>query len=107
MSRYLSSCICFPLFSKATEADRPVDRSGAKQKLKVRMRSVASSGATCNVFYTCSTGQVCVAGWVSISTRSRICYEESCTEMDLRYGKYCGIGHCGCPGEMTTTACID
>lgn len=26
------------------------------------------------------------------------CHELACTDINLRYGKYCGVGHGGCPG---------
>ncbi|GAX82164.1 hypothetical protein CEUSTIGMA_g9592.t1 [Chlamydomonas eustigma] len=27
------------------------------------------------------------------------CHEIDCDKMSIRYGKYCGVGHGGCPGE--------
>ncbi|KAJ8751091.1 hypothetical protein K2173_016272 [Erythroxylum novogranatense] len=30
---------------------------------------------------------------------SRICIAENCNSVGIRYGKYCGVGWSGCPGE--------
>ncbi|KAF8056120.1 PLA2-BETA [Scenedesmus sp. PABB004] len=30
---------------------------------------------------------------------ARTCHEVDCDTVGLRYGKYCGVGHGGCPGE--------
>ncbi|BFG39778.1 hypothetical protein CerSpe_260510 [Prunus speciosa] len=32
-------------------------------------------------------------------TCSRICVAENCNSVGIRYGKYCGVGWTGCPGE--------
>ncbi|KAJ7973736.1 Phospholipase A2 family protein [Quillaja saponaria] len=34
------------------------------------------------------------------ATCSRTCIAESCNSVGIRYGKYCGVGHTGCPGEQ-------
>nr|XP_008360494.2 probable phospholipase A2 homolog 1 [Malus domestica] len=31
---------------------------------------------------------------------SRICVAENCNSVGIRYGKYCGVGWTGCPGEQ-------
>ncbi|CAN7076004.1 unnamed protein product [Brassica oleracea var. botrytis] len=30
---------------------------------------------------------------------TRTCIAQNCDTLSIRYGKYCGIGHSGCPGE--------
>ncbi|CAN8271092.1 unnamed protein product [Cochlearia groenlandica] len=30
---------------------------------------------------------------------TRKCIAQNCNTLSIRYGKYCGIGHSGCPGE--------
>ncbi|KAL1220793.1 Phospholipase A2-beta [Cardamine amara subsp. amara] len=30
---------------------------------------------------------------------TRTCIAKNCNTLTLKYGKYCGIGHTGCPGE--------
>ena len=35
---------------------------------------------------------------------ARACLSEPCGTADLRYGKYCGVGHTGCPGEAPCDA---
>ncbi|KAJ4876985.1 Phospholipase A2-beta [Raphanus sativus] len=30
---------------------------------------------------------------------TRTCIAQNCDTLSIRYGKYCGIGHFGCPGE--------
>ncbi|KAK4283929.1 hypothetical protein QN277_000829 [Acacia crassicarpa] len=35
----------------------------------------------------------------SWSKCSGICIAQNCDSIGIRYGKYCGLGHTGCPGE--------
>ncbi|CAH8389256.1 unnamed protein product [Eruca vesicaria subsp. sativa] len=36
---------------------------------------------------------------VSCEECTRTCIAKNCDTLSIRYGKYCGIGHFGCPGE--------
>ncbi|KAL6751350.1 hypothetical protein V8C86DRAFT_2780747 [Haematococcus lacustris] len=36
---------------------------------------------------------------IDASNCARQCHEIDCDKASIRYGKFCGIGHGGCPGE--------
>ncbi len=36
---------------------------------------------------------------------SRTCHEVACSDINLKYGKYCGVGHGGCPGDFVQQFC--
>ena len=41
---------------------------------------------------------VTVQGGYQAPPCAHTCHELACTDINLRYGKYCGVGHGGCPG---------
>lgn len=73
--RYLLVALSlFALSEAVNAAGKPVtgNKPGSKQKLK---------------------------GGYQAPPCARTCHEEACTDFTLRYGKFCGVGHGGCPGE--------
>ncbi len=47
----------------------------------------------------CHPNFVAVQGGYQAAPCARTCHEEACTDFNLRYGKFCGVGHGGCPGK--------
>ncbi|XP_057447296.1 phospholipase A2-beta-like [Lotus japonicus] len=39
------------------------------------------------------------SSYATDATCSRNCIAEHCDTLDIKYGKYCGVGYFGCPGE--------
>ncbi len=48
----------------------------------------------------CHPNFVVVQGGYQAPPCARTCHEEACTDFKLHYGKFCGVGHGGCPGEL-------
>lgn len=40
----------------------------------------------------------------SLNACSTRCVEENCDNMGIKYGKFCGVGHGGCPGQKPCDA---
>ncbi len=38
---------------------------------------------------------------------ARTCHELNCDNVGIRYGKYCGVGHGGCPGTALQVAVVE
>ncbi len=120
--RYLLVALCLFVLSEAVNAaGKPVtgNKPGSKQKLKVTI----TSGNKCltilppqpvltaknfllfklllcfRLISACHPNFVAVQGGHQAPPCARTCHEEACTDFTLRYGKFCGVGHGGCPGK--------
>ncbi|KAL8136567.1 hypothetical protein V2J09_002568 [Rumex salicifolius] len=60
---------------------------------------MASSGAICTFLIALSLLLVAVSSTNDQEICSRRCLELNCDNVGIKYGKYCGVGHTGCPGE--------
>ncbi len=121
--RYLVVSLClFGLCEAVDAAGKPVtgNKPGSKQKLKV---NIASDNKCLTVLLprpiltatnfplfklvvcfrlhsACHPNFVATQGGYQAPPCARTCHEEACTDFTLRYGKFCGVGHGGCPGKL-------